>query len=78
MRSVFALLVLLLHANSVIAHPGHGSGDGSSVSHYATSPVHFWPYVGAAIVLTLAVWAQRRISAARRAKRSKALSSHDA
>jgi len=36
------------------AHPGHGqTGDGNSLLHYATSPLHILPVFGAAILISV-------------------------
>lgn len=67
MRSVFVAIILLASAVSLSAHPGHGTGDGESVQHYVTSPLHAAPVVaGLMTVLAVGGWVSvRRLRRAR-------------
>lgn len=56
MRSVFVATILLISSLSAVAHPGHGTGDGESVQHYVTSPLHVGPVL-AGLLMMLAVGA---------------------
>ena len=52
-RIVLTLLALASLPVIGVAHPGHGnSGDGNSLLHYVTSPLHVLPVLVAAILLT--------------------------
>lgn len=51
-----AILVTLASAAQVLAHPGHGITEGSSLVHFLTEPVHVISFiavvaVGAIVVL---------------------------
>ncbi len=42
-RTTFALIASILSAMPVFAHPGHGTTDPQTVSHYAVEPLHLLP-----------------------------------
>jgi len=43
------------------AHPGHGGHfEGNSVLHYATSPMHWIPFLMAATLVAFLAWSIRR------------------
>ena len=51
-RIVLTLIALASLPVIGVAHPGHGdSGDGNSLLHYVTSPLHVLPVLVAAILL---------------------------
>jgi len=63
-NGVSALLLLLVAATGVWAHPGHGETEGHSVAHYLTETFHVIPLV-AVIILSVAIfsviYARRKI-----------------
>ncbi|MEZ5943409.1 MAG: hypothetical protein R3C18_18595 [Planctomycetaceae bacterium] len=52
-RSLWGIFLLIAASGVAIAHPGHGSGESTGVSHYTTEPVHVLPIVGVAVVCGL-------------------------
>lgn len=40
MKKYFFLLLAFLSSISVFAHPGHGSSDGFTITHYFVEPEH--------------------------------------
>jgi len=54
-NGVSALLLLLVAATGVWAHPGHGETGGHSVAHYLTEPFHVIPLV-AVIIVSVAIF----------------------
>ncbi|MEZ6148436.1 MAG: hypothetical protein R3B91_24000 [Planctomycetaceae bacterium] len=56
--TTFALLSCALSAAPVLAHPGHGTTDPQTVTHYAVEPVHVMPWLATVVVgvtLTLVI-----------------------
>lgn len=62
-RIVIAITTLVL-SHAAVAHPGHGTGEGTDAAHFLTEPVHLAPLVLVAAVGLLG-WRLRR----RRARR---------
>ncbi len=61
-RIVLTLIALASLPVIGVAHPGHGnSGDGNSLLHYVTSPLHVLPVLVAAILLTGFLLLARRV-----------------
>ena len=58
MQKLLALLVCLVPATA-FAHPGHGTTDPDSWSHYLTEPEHVLALCGA-VGLVVVVWAVLR------------------
>jgi len=54
-NGVSALLILLVAATGVWAHPGHGESHGHSLVHYLTEPFHVIPLV-AVIIVSVAIF----------------------
>ncbi len=53
--SIVALLMLLVAAANVWAHPGHGDSSGHSLMHYLIEPFHSLPLI-AVIVLSVVIF----------------------
>ena len=68
MRSVFVLTVLLLHSARLLAHSGHGPGDGTSPQHYVTSPYHAGPVLGLLATITMVWFCERLVQRTAKAK----------
>ena len=57
-----SLVLNLVWATNSLAHPGHGDpGDGNTVHHFVTQPLHFIPIlVVAFLVVGVSVWRKRQ------------------
>ncbi len=54
------LKLALITITSLAVHPGHGTGDGSSILHYLTEPIHLLGGVAVLLCVVLAVAFVRR------------------
>ncbi len=54
-KSIAALLMLLVAAVDVWAHPGHGETAGHSVLHYLIEPFHVLPMISV-VVLSVVIF----------------------
>jgi hypothetical protein len=54
-RTLISFSVLLSLPAQLLAHPGHGSTEPSSLEHYAIEPMHWMPVAGLVLGFAAAV-----------------------
>lgn len=52
-RIMIALIAVVACPCVLNAHPGHGTDNGNSIRHFATSPLHMLPVFGVAVLFTV-------------------------
>ena len=57
--AALSLFILCMPFNS-IAHPGHGTTDGYTITHYFTEPVHAVIAVGMLTAVAVYIWQVRK------------------
>lgn len=60
-HTTLALIASTLATTPLLAHPGHGTTDPQTVTHYAVEPMHVLPWLAVLVITVLTITLASRL-----------------